>query len=103
MDLRLEAFLKELLQKAHNTPLPEVLEEKMIADLAIQLESRLQQTILEVLPEEDHIEYVNLTQGTQNADQVNAFLLARIPDLQERLGKATQDFAEEYLAVVTQQ
>lgn len=100
MDPRLQALLKQLLRKAHTTVLPEPLEEKMVMDLYIQLEQKLDSAILESLDPNARIDYQNLVQSQVPQEQLAVFLNEKSPNLQETLRKVIADFEEDYISVI---
>lgn len=100
MDPRLQALLKELLRKAHSTVLPEPLEEKMVMDLYIQLEQKLDAAILESLDPNARMDYQNLVQSQVPQEQLAAFLNQKSPNLQAVLHKVITDFEEDYINVI---
>lgn len=100
MDPRLQSLLKQLLRKAHTTVLPEPLEEKMIMDLYIQLEQKLDSAILESLDPAARMDYQNLVQAQAPQDQVAKLLNEKAPNLQDTLRKVITDFEEDYINTV---
>ncbi|MBI2416088.1 MAG: hypothetical protein HYV33_05525 [Candidatus Kerfeldbacteria bacterium] len=96
-DPRLYAFLKNLVRTVHATVLPEALEEKMIMDLSLQLEQRLETIITEQLSDNDAVEYASLIQREAPQNEVTTFLNSRIPDLSQQLQTAIKQFEQEYV------
>lgn len=100
MDKRLEYFLKDLIHHVHGDELPSTLEEKMMADLNIQLQQRLHEATLEALPsDEDRIVYQNKVMGQATPDDLSPFLRERIPDLDRRLSTCVATFQQDYLRI----
>lgn len=100
MDKRLEYFLKDLVHQVHGDALPTALEEKMMADLNIQLQQRLHEATLEALPSDlDRIEYQNKVIGQVTPDDLSPFLRERIPDLDSRLSACVATFQQDYIRI----
>lgn len=100
MDPRLQSLLKQLLRKAHTTVLPEPLEEKMVMDLYIQLEQKLDTAILESLDQNSRVDYQNMVQNQVPQEQLAAFLNEKSPNLQDTLRKVIADFEEDYINTI---
>ncbi|MDP3970791.1 MAG: hypothetical protein Q8P90_03750 [bacterium] len=97
MDIQLQAFLRNVLRSAHSAELPEPLEDKMIQDMMIQLESRIQAKILEVLPEVEHVEYLSMMQREAPQEEITEFIQKLIPDIKNLLATVFKDFEQEYI------
>lgn len=98
MDQGLEQFLRNLIHKAHQpAELPDVLLHKMVQDLFIQIEQRLEDVVLEHLPEQHHIEYFTLlrTGGTQQ--DIMELVQSHVPDIHDKARAAIQEFENDYL------
>ena len=96
MDPRLHALLKDLIRSTHTAVLSEPLEEKMIVDLAMQLEQRFADAILRSLSSDDRMSYQDLLQRHIPDHEMNLFLTEHIPDFPEIMKQTVQKFEDEY-------
>lgn len=104
MDKRLEYFLKDLVHQVHGSELPTALEEKMVADLNIQLQQRLHEVTLAGLSSDfDRIAYQNKVVGQVTPDELSVFLRERVPDLDSRLSACVATFQQDYIRVCQSQ
>lgn len=100
MDSRLQELLIKLIRRSHNTVLPDVLEEKMVMDLYIQLEQKLDVAIIEELSVVDTITYENMLQNRVTQSEMATFLMEKTPNIQTKLRKLISDFEEDYITTV---
>lgn len=101
MDPRLHSFLQQLVRSAHQSVLPEALEEKMIKDLEIQLNGKLNQLVIEQLSEEDQEQFLHSLQDNPTQPEVMKQLRDKIPNIDEQFKQALQKFEQDYLEWVS--
>lgn len=101
MDKRWHTFLHDIIRAAYSTDgqtLPAALEEKMIADLSIQLEDKINDLILSLLPDEtDCVAYQNLVMQEASGQAIRSFLETRIPAIEHHMQRCLQEFRNDYL------
>ncbi len=103
MNPRLKKFLQELVRNTHDTVLPAPLEEKMVMDLYIQLEQRLDNVILERLSNSDRVIYQSMISSRVAQTELDAFLNDKLPNVKESLAQVVKDFEREYIETVATQ
>lgn len=101
MDQRWESFLQGIVREAHGSSLPPALEEKMVADLSIQLHDQLHQLVFSLLPgEAQQLQYENLIMGNQASPLVlQEFLHPLIPNLDKHFEECLSNFRQDYLRI----
>lgn len=95
----MKELLELLLADAHpKATLPPALREKMLLDLAIQLEQRLYESVAEHLTAEQVLMLSSALTHPENYAAVEA-ILQQVPNYKETLLKVYSDFRNEYLQV----
>lgn len=95
----MKELLEQLLAEAHpQATLPPALREKMLLDLAIQLEQRLYAAVAEHLTAEHSLMLGSALTHPENYAAVEA-ILQQVPNYKETLLKVYTDFRNEYLQV----
>ena len=95
----MKELLEQLLAEAHpKATLPPVLREKMLLDLAIQLEQRLYESVAEHLTAEQSLMLSSALTQPENYAAVEA-ILGQVPNYKETLVQVYTDFRNEYLQV----
>ena len=96
----MKELLEQLLSEAHpQATLPPILREKMLLDLAIQLEQRLFETVAEHLDAEQTLLLSNALTQPENYPAIEAILNNNVPNYQQVLVDVYQQFRKEYLEV----
>ncbi len=95
----MKELLEQLLAEAHpHATLPPVVREKMLLDLAIQLEQRLYAVVAEHLNAEQSLLLASALTHPENYPAIEV-ILQQVPDYKATLVKVYQDFRSEYLQV----
>lgn len=95
----MKELLEQLLKEAHpNASLPAMIREKMLLDLAIQLEQRLYAAVADHLNAEQSLMLASALTHPENYQAVEA-ILSQVPNYQVILVEVYQSFRQEYLAV----
>ncbi|MBI2410893.1 MAG: hypothetical protein HYV32_03325 [Candidatus Kerfeldbacteria bacterium] len=100
MDIQFHELLQKIVREAHHTELPTALEEKMIMDLSIQLEQRLEDSIANALTPEQNMAYQQLLEAEHTQTQVLEFLHTHIPNIKKRFEETIAQFRQDYLTTV---
>lgn len=94
----IEIRLKALLRKAHDgLELPVPLEEKMVTDLAMQLEFDLNYMIMMELDDQHHHTYLALMTRKATESEFDVFFQGKISDLQSKIQQVLERFEDGYL------
>lgn len=95
----MKELLEQLLTEAHpHATLPPALREKMLLDLAIQLEQRLYEVVAEHLSAEQSLMLASALTHPENYPAIEA-ILQQVPNYKTTLVKVYQQFRTEYLQV----
>lgn len=94
-------LLEQLVEEAHGKDigLPEVLKNKMIMDLALQLEQRLFSTVADKLSHVDRLRLQSALVPPADFALVEELLKANIPNYSQVLSNVLMEFRSEYLRV----
>lgn len=105
MDKRWQAFLHELVRTAHGQNLPTALEDKMLADLSIQLLEKIHTLVVALLKNPaDRLHYENMVAGnTATQADMKQFLTQRIPDIEQQFEGCLTEFRDDYLRICRKQ
>lgn len=98
MNQRIYKYLEYIVTTAHGNTMPDVLKEKIISDLALQVENRISVTLLEPLSPADQIAYNYLLEQKPDNEAVMAFFTQRLPNAQEIIQTVLADFEQEYIS-----
>lgn len=95
----MKELLEQLLAEAHSkATLPAALREKMLLDLAIQLEQRLYESVAEHLTAEQSLMLSSALTQPENYAAIEE-ILGQVPNYKETLVNVYQQFRVDYLAV----
>jgi hypothetical protein len=95
----MKELLEQLLNEAHpNATLPAVIREKMMLDLAIQLEQRLYAAVAEHLDAEQSLMLASALTHPENYQAIEA-ILSQVPNYQAVLVEVYQTLRQEYLQI----
>jgi hypothetical protein len=96
----IRAFLESLLADAGMTVLDDTTREEMLKELYLRLDNHLTNTIVEHMPQEHLEEFIMMNQAKKPTQEVQQFLISKMPDAQGVFVKAFDDFRNTYLANV---
>lgn len=102
MDQRIYKYLEYIVTTAHGDTMPDVLKEKMISDLALQVENRITVALLEPLAPADQIAYNNLLEQKPSNEAVMAFFGERLPNAQAIMQTVLTKFEQDYISYMKQ-
>lgn len=95
----MKELLEQLLSEAHpGANLPPALREKMLVDLAIQLEQRLYDSVADHLTAEQSLMLASALSHPENFAVIES-ILNNVPNYQQTLLTVYQQFRQEYLTV----
>ncbi len=95
----MKELLEQLLAEAHpGATLPPALREKMLLDLAIQLEQLLYVEVVEHLNAEQSMMLVSALTHPENYAAIED-ILEHLPNYQETLSNVYQQFRQDYLRI----
>lgn len=98
MDQRLNKYLESIITQAHGSNVPEALREKMIRDLAIQLENKLAAALVDQLPPADQAAYSNLVAEQPTNESVMAFFEQHLANTAEIVQGVLANFERDYIS-----
>lgn len=96
----IKSFLESLLADAGMTTLDEQTREEMVKELYVRLDHYLTNTIIENMPPAHLEEFVKMNESKKSMDEVQEFLISKMPDAQGVFVKAFDDFRNLYLSSV---
>ena len=95
--VEIKSFLEEVLGEANiESPTPE-LKEAMIGDLSGRLEQWLMMTVAKQLKPEDGVALEKLLEKRVTQEEIQSFLVQRVPDIEAIIAQAMLDFKNAYL------
>ena len=96
----MKELLEQLLSEAHpKATLPPILREKMLLDLAIQLEQRLFEAVADQLDADQTLVLSHALTQPENYPAIEAILTQNVSDYQQLLVDVYQQFRKEYLEI----
>lgn len=96
----MKELLEQLLKEAHpQATLPPALREKMLIDLAIQLEQRLFEAVADHLDADQTVLLGSALTHPENYAAIETILEQNVPDYKSVLRQVFEQFRQEYLQV----
>lgn len=96
----IRAFLEGILQDSGMVTLDEVTREDMIKELFVRLDKHLTNTIVESLPDEHIDAFLKMQEENKPREEIEQFIIDKIPDSQQVFINAFSAFRNEYLGSV---
>jgi len=98
----IRAYLEDILRAANMPNIPEPQKENMIQELYSRLDQFLITTIAEYLPEDKVEEFAKMADTNPTAEQIQQYLQANVPNVQDVFTVAFAQFRKLYLEGVNQ-
>lgn len=98
MDQRIYKYLEDIVATAHGQTMPPALKDKIISDLAIQLEQKITTALLEHLSPAQQTDYNTLIGQQPNNEAVMAWFEQRLPQTPEIIKAVLEHFEADYVS-----
>jgi predicted dinucleotide-binding enzyme len=97
MNQQIYNFLKQLLDDAGQTDMPEEVQKQMIEDLNSRLEDKLILTALNHMPADKQDDFDQLAENKASGEEIENFIKQNVPDWEGVFSEALVEFRETYL------
>lgn len=96
----IKSFLEALLADAGITTIDDETRDEMVKELYVRLDHYLTNTIIENMPRENIEEFIKMNETKKSMEEMQKFLMDKMPNAQGVFVKAFDDFRNMYLANV---
>ncbi|HLL60841.1 MAG TPA: DUF5663 domain-containing protein [Candidatus Nitrosocosmicus sp.] len=96
----IRTFLEGILQDAGMVTLDDATREEMIKELFVRLDKHLTNTIVEAMPDEHIEEFLSMQEQNKPREELEQFIIDKIPNNQQVFLNAFSTFRDEYLGSV---
>lgn len=97
MTPEITVFLEKMLEEGGMADVEPGVKQQMLDDLGLRLQNAIFVALLERLPEQDLPTFNTLVEEKASQEQIQQFLTARIPNLEEVTAQAMMDFRKMYV------
>lgn len=96
----IKTYLENILEDAHITAVDEVMQRELINELYARFDAFLAAKIIDNLPPENVEEFITMNEEGRPQEEVQKFMMEKIPDTEDVFAKIFIEFRERYLGDV---
>lgn len=97
VDKTLDVYLEQLLKAANIASMPEDYKRSYKERLGLEVNRRIGIKVMDELEKEDLQEFEKLLEKEPGPEEIQKFIFTRVPNLEEVVKKALDDFASEFM------